>query len=88
MSETTRVGGRALDLRLLRTLERVASQALTTSELASILGERASSIAPTLQTLARAGLVRRQWGPPRSPRTYAVTDAGREHLGRHPAADC
>jgi DNA-binding MarR family transcriptional regulator len=73
-------GGRSVDVRILRALERVGPQPVTASELALSLATSVGSVAPALQALVKAGLVERHWGDLRSVRTYAVTDAGREYL--------
>lgn len=75
-------GGRSVDTRILRELENIGPHPVTANELASALATPARSIAPALQALVRAGLAERQWGDPRSPRMYALTDAGREYLTR------
>lgn len=75
-------GGRSVDLRILRELESIGPHPVSANELASALAKPARSIAPALQALVRAGLAERKWGDPRSPRMYALSDAGREYLAR------
>jgi DNA-binding MarR family transcriptional regulator len=77
------LGGRSVDVGILRALERVGPQPVTASELASSLAASVGSVAPALQSLVKAGLVERYWGDLRSVRTYVVTDAGREYLDEY-----
>jgi DNA-binding IclR family transcriptional regulator len=80
MEHSFDLGGRPVDLRILRALENEGPTPVTASELASALAASANSVAPALQALVKAGLVRRFWGDGSSIRTYAVTALGREYL--------
>jgi predicted transcriptional regulator len=73
------LGGRPVDLRILRALENFGQQPVTASELALAVTASPNSVAPALQALVKAGLAQRHWG---DSRTYAVTQAGREYLVR------
>jgi DNA-binding MarR family transcriptional regulator len=83
MRHSNGLGGRPVDLRILRALENVGPQPVTASELAFALATSAHSVAPALQALVKAGLAQRHWGDSRSVRTYAVTKTGREYLADH-----
>lgn len=80
MEHSFELGGRPVDLRILRALHNEGPTPITASELASALATSANSVAPALQALVKAGLVRRYWGDGSSIRTYAVTPSGREYL--------
>jgi DNA-binding PadR family transcriptional regulator len=80
MRHSDDLGGRTIDLRILRALEEVGPRPVTAHELARALATAAHSVAPALQALVKAGLARRHWGHAGSARTYAVTEAGREYL--------
>jgi DNA-binding MarR family transcriptional regulator len=80
MEHSLDLGGRPVDVRILRALENEGPIPVTASELASALAASANSVAPALQALVKAGLVRRYWGNGSSIRTYAVTASGREYL--------
>jgi DNA-binding MarR family transcriptional regulator len=86
MRQSDPLGGRPVDLRILRALENIGPQPVTASELAGALATSAHSVAPALQALVKAGLARRHWGDARSMRTYAVTESGREYLAVHESA--
>ena len=83
MRHSNDLGGRPVDLRILRALENVGPRPVTASELALALGTSPHSVAPALQALVKAGLAQRHWGDLRSVRTYAVTTTGREYLAVH-----
>jgi DNA-binding MarR family transcriptional regulator len=83
MRHSNGLGGRPVDLRILRALENLGPQPVTAGELASTLAASAHSVAPALQALVKAGLAQRHWGDLRSVRTYAVTKTGREYLADH-----
>jgi DNA-binding MarR family transcriptional regulator len=80
MRQSDDLGGRTIDLRILRALEEVGPRPVTAYELAGALATSAHSVAPALQALVKAGLARRHWGDAGSARTYAVTATGREYL--------
>ncbi len=74
------LGGRFVNLGILRALESVGPEPVSASELARQVATSTGSVAPTLQALVKAGLVQRYWGELEPVRTYAVTDAGGEYL--------
>jgi DNA-binding MarR family transcriptional regulator len=80
MRHSDDLGGRTIDLRILRALEEVGPRPVTAHELACALATSAASVAPALQALVKAGLARRHWGDVGSARTYVVTEPGREYL--------
>ena len=87
MGHSNRLGGRKVDLEVLRALDRLPHrQVADAREIAIALGTTASAVAPKLSSLTKAGLARRHWTT-NSTRTYAITDEGRDHLmqfGRRP----
>jgi DNA-binding MarR family transcriptional regulator len=86
MSYSNGPGGRYVDLGVLRALGRVGPEPVTASELALTVATSTGSVAPTLRSLVKGGLVQRYWGDLRSVRTYAITMAGREYLALRPDA--
>jgi DNA-binding MarR family transcriptional regulator len=86
MSYSNGLGGRNVNLGVLRALARVGPQPVTASELALTVATSTGSVAPTLRSLVQGGLVQRYWGDLRSVRTYAITIAGREYLALRPEA--
>ncbi len=80
MRHPNRLGGRYIDVGILRALESAGPEPVTARELALIVAASTGSIAPTLRSLVNGGLVQRYWGELGSVRTYAVTIAGRDYL--------
>jgi len=80
MEYSNRLGGRKVDLEVLRALDRLPHREVADArEIATALGTTASMVAPKLSSLTKAGLARRHWAP-NSTRTYAITDEGRDYL--------
>jgi len=75
-------GGRPVDVSVLRGLDGDSGgRAFTARELADALAAPVASISPKLQSLVRAGLAERHTGAMfGSPRTYSITDEGRNYL--------
>jgi DNA-binding PadR family transcriptional regulator len=86
MSYSNGLGGRHVDLGILAALGSLGPEPVTARELASAVATSTGSVAPTLRSLVRGGLVQRYWGELRSVRTYAITIAGREYLALQPDA--
>jgi DNA-binding MarR family transcriptional regulator len=86
MSYSNGLGGRNVNLGVLRALAGVGPQPVTASELALTVATSTGSVAPTLRSLVQGGLVQRYWGDLRPVRTYAITIAGREYLALRPEA--
>lgn len=80
MSYSNGLGGRYVDLGILRALGSVGPEPVTARELALTVATSTGSVAPTLRSLVKGGLVHVYWGELRSVRTYAITMAGREYL--------
>jgi len=80
MGHSRRLGGRKVDLEILRALDCLPHrQVADAREIAIALGTTASAVAPKLNSLTKAGLARRHWAP-NSTRTYAITDEGCDYL--------
>lgn len=86
MSYSNGLGGRHVHLGILRALGSLGPEPVTARELASAVATPTGSVAPTLRSLVKGGLVQRFWGELRSVRTYAITMAGREYLALQPNA--
>jgi hypothetical protein len=86
MSYSSGLGGRYVDLCILRALGSVGPEPVTARELALTVATSTGSVAPTLRSLVKGGLVQRYWGELRPVRTYAITMQGREYLALRPAA--
>jgi DNA-binding PadR family transcriptional regulator len=84
MRHSNRLGGRYVDVGILRALESVGAEPVTANELARTVRTSTVSVAPTLRSLVKGGLAQRYWGELRAVRTYSVTVAGREYLALRP----
>jgi hypothetical protein len=85
MSYSNGLGGRYVDLGVLRALGSVGPEPVTARDIALTVATSTGSVAPTLRSLVN-GLVQRYWGELWSVRTYAITMAGREYLALRPDA--
>jgi hypothetical protein len=86
MSYSNGLGGRYVDLGILRALGSVGPEPVTAREIALTVATSTGSVAPTLRSLVKGGSCSGIGESSGQFRTYAITMAGREYLALRPEA--